>query len=34
VFVDLDRRVFTHDRMVTASEWTEELETHSPHRQA
>jgi hypothetical protein len=30
VFVNLDRRVFTHDHMVTAREWTEELETHSP----
>jgi SAM-dependent methyltransferase len=30
LFVDLDRRVFAHDRTITAREWTDELRTHSP----
>ncbi len=30
LFTNLDHRVFTHDRVVTSSEWAEELKTHSP----
>ena len=30
LFIGLDRRVFTHERYLTANEWIEELETHSP----
>ena len=30
LFVDLDRRIFTHDRTITAREWIDELTTHSP----
>ena len=30
LFVEIDERVFRHDRIVTAREWTGELATHSP----